>query len=140
MLNLTGQVFGRLTVLDRAPRTSARPGARWKCRCACGKTKVVPTERLRNGDTGSCGCLKKDAPRLYVDIAERRKREQGIGRIGGPAGRIYPLGTKKFSLKLSPELIARVREFGPLTRVVETALRLYVAQREGEAMIAKAKS
>lgn len=30
----------------------------WECRCDCGCTAFVPTSRLLNGDTKSCGCLK----------------------------------------------------------------------------------
>lgn len=31
----------------------------WECNCDCGsKGVIVPTKRLRNGDTSSCGCLR----------------------------------------------------------------------------------
>jgi hypothetical protein len=30
----------------------------WKCKCACGNTKIVAGYHLKNGDTKSCGCLK----------------------------------------------------------------------------------
>lgn len=61
--DLTGQVFGRLTVLEPAMTASGRPG--WRCRCECGKEAVVTAGHLRSGWTRSCGCLrgskKKDA-------------------------------------------------------------------------------
>jgi len=52
-LDLTGQVFGRLTVLER------RPASTWRCRCECGKETLVQTGSLRNGRTRSCGCGRR---------------------------------------------------------------------------------
>jgi hypothetical protein len=57
IVDLTGQTFGLLTVLERAPRTS--PGTRqacWRCRCECGQETVVNGSSLRRGRTRSCGC------------------------------------------------------------------------------------
>lgn len=56
MIDLTGQTYGRLTV-ERAVK---RPGDRcihWECRCSCGRSSVVGSGNLRNGQTKSCGCL-----------------------------------------------------------------------------------
>jgi hypothetical protein len=49
--DLTGQVFGRLTALQRLP------GGKWLCRCECGSEKVVFGANLET--TKSCGCLKE---------------------------------------------------------------------------------
>lgn len=55
--DLTGKVFGRLTVLSLA--ASRRPGfLRWLCQCYCGNQKEVLAQDLRNGHTTSCGCRK----------------------------------------------------------------------------------
>lgn len=55
-IDLSGRVFGRLTVLaEHAVRS--RRGSAWECRCQCGNAKVVPGVQLRNGSTKSCGCL-----------------------------------------------------------------------------------
>jgi hypothetical protein len=56
-LNLTGHVFGLLTVIRAA---SARCGGRsaWECLCACGQTKFVLTQSLRGGKSTSCGCAQ----------------------------------------------------------------------------------
>lgn len=59
LVDLTGQRFGRLTVLSRAPNDGRR--TRWNCRCDCGTEKSVGTEALRCGDTSSCGCLQIEA-------------------------------------------------------------------------------
>ncbi len=57
-LDLTGQRFGKLTVLAPAERIGHYTA--WLCRCECGREAVVATRRLRNGGTRSCGCLKPD--------------------------------------------------------------------------------
>ena len=53
-LELTGQRFGKLTVL--APAENIRKRTAWLCRCDCGQETVVTTARLRNGLRTSCGC------------------------------------------------------------------------------------
>ena len=56
-LDLTGQRYGKLTVLEPAENTGGRTA--WKCQCDCGQLVVVQTHRLRSGHTGSCGCWGK---------------------------------------------------------------------------------
>lgn len=59
MLNLKGQKFGRLTVLDDEPR-SIKGYRWWHCRCDCGTEKWVNGSRLKSGQTKSCGCISKE--------------------------------------------------------------------------------
>jgi hypothetical protein len=56
--DLTGQRFGRWSVLAECPKT--RPGqSKWHCRCDCGKEKpAVCYTSLTTGRSRSCGCLK----------------------------------------------------------------------------------
>lgn len=56
-LNLTGQRFGKLTVL--APAENVKRRTAWWCRCDCGQETVVTTVRLRDGHRTSCGCDKE---------------------------------------------------------------------------------
>ena len=56
-LDLTGQTFGRLTVIERKGSDKQR-NALWECLCTCGNTTVVAAIELRRGHTKSCGCLK----------------------------------------------------------------------------------
>ena len=56
MIDLTGQRFGLLTVIERAE--NAKNGViRWRCKCDCGKETITSTSHLRSGHTKSCGCL-----------------------------------------------------------------------------------
>lgn len=66
-LDLTGQAFGRLTVLAPAPNIGSRTA--WLCRCSCGREVVIKTNRLRAGRTISCGCVRGDGPPkpTYID-------------------------------------------------------------------------
>lgn len=63
MNNLTGQRFGRLTVLGPWPPV---PGGRtrWRCICDCGQETIVGSaHHLTSGNTKSCGCLHRDSAR-----------------------------------------------------------------------------
>jgi len=71
--DITGMTFGQLTVLFKA--LSVGNGAEWTCRCSCGKTVKVNGCRLRNGQTRSCGCLRKDA--LLLTNIKRRMATDG---------------------------------------------------------------
>ena len=54
-LDLTGQRYGKLTVLSPAENIGSRTA--WRCHCDCGREVVVRTNRLRSGHTSSCGCM-----------------------------------------------------------------------------------
>jgi hypothetical protein len=56
LIDLTGQKFGRLTVL-RQGETRKNGGSDWVCLCDCGETTVAVGSRIRLGKTKSCGCL-----------------------------------------------------------------------------------
>ena len=62
MIDLTGRVFNKLTVVEFIGN---RKGINyWKCLCSCGNTIDVRASSLKEGGTGSCGCLKdKGAPK-----------------------------------------------------------------------------
>jgi len=56
--DMTGRVFGRLTVMARAGHKGKQPA--WLCQCSCGNTKVVAGEHLRRNRIGSCGCKRRE--------------------------------------------------------------------------------
>lgn len=57
--DLTGQKFGRLTVIKRADNNK-NGSTRWLCKCDCGNEKIVEGGHLRSNKIKSCGCLLTD--------------------------------------------------------------------------------
>lgn len=58
MIDLTGQIFGRLTIIEYAGKKNKI--IRWKCKCICGNIKIISGKNLKSGQTKSCGCLHKE--------------------------------------------------------------------------------
>lgn len=70
-LELTGQKFGRLTVLEQRPSRAGQ--TMWLCQCECGKTTTAFGKLLKRLHVKSCGCLK----------AEGRPPKHGHSRRSG---------------------------------------------------------
>lgn len=83
--NLIGVRFGRLIVSEIH---STGNKVVWKCKCDCGNEVNVPTSRLKNGNTKSCGCLGRSMRQYHK--GERSWAWKG-GRHQDPKGyvRIY---------------------------------------------------
>lgn len=64
-IDLTGQVFGRLTVIRFVGKGRSRK-VLWLCKCKCGKETVVNANNLKR-NTKSCGCLKRE---ISVDVGK----------------------------------------------------------------------
>lgn len=58
LVDLTGEKFGRLTVVKRAGTRNGHP--LWQCKCDCGNETFVVSGSLRNKLTKSCGCFDKE--------------------------------------------------------------------------------
>ena len=58
-IDLTGQRFGRLTVITRAGSTK-HGQTMWICKCDCGRTATVRGDHLTRDATKSCGCYQKE--------------------------------------------------------------------------------
>lgn len=58
--DLTGRRFGRWTAIETAKGAEARSYVRWFCVCDCGNTKYVARGSLLNGESQSCGCLRRE--------------------------------------------------------------------------------
>lgn len=65
--DITGQVFGDLTVLFRVDVDSYRNCALWLCKCICGNEIVVRATALRSEHTKSCGCSRRSAGELTIE-------------------------------------------------------------------------
>ena len=52
----TGNVYGKLTVIEQVERRYKNGSVRWRCRCECGKETEVAGSELRRDRSKSCGC------------------------------------------------------------------------------------
>lgn len=76
MMDLTGMIFGRLSVIARQESSKI---SSWICRCECGKTHVAQSQYLRGGQTTSCGCFASEkTSAMHLNPEFRRKRLDGI--------------------------------------------------------------
>jgi hypothetical protein len=71
-IDLTGQRFGKLTVIERAMdklSVSGKPYTMWNCDCDCGNKHIASSKSLRDGTTISCGCKKIEQCRgRFIDM------------------------------------------------------------------------
>lgn len=71
LIDLTGKIFGKLTVIGMADRDRFKGLPRWVCKCQCGNTVIVTGWNLRKGITESCGCLSKRVIKLKDCVRAR---------------------------------------------------------------------
>ena len=72
LIDMSGQRYGRLVAMEQAG--NAKSGAAlWRCKCDCGREKVVTGVDLRNGHVASCGCLHSEG------LSERNRTHGGSG-------------------------------------------------------------
>lgn len=68
---VVGERYGRLTTLrEMAKRNHGH--VMWECICDCGNTTYVQRDRLLNGHTRSCGCMKIKRDKPNIDITGQR--------------------------------------------------------------------
>jgi hypothetical protein len=91
LVDETGNVYGRLTVLERAQNTRAG-GAQWLCKCECGNKVAVQGTHLRSGNTVSCGCWKSE-------YSARINPFEVIEMVGHRQGRLVVVKRAKKSVK-----------------------------------------
>jgi hypothetical protein len=79
-VDLTGRVFGRLTVVSRAPNIQGkkRKKTAWNCLCECGSVCVVDSGSLSKREgTKSCGCIRRERIR---NTLIKRNTTHGLSR------------------------------------------------------------
>lgn len=71
VIDLQGQRFGRLLVIERAPIYGGF--AMWRCVCDCGTERVLPSRSLLSTriNTRSCGCLRRENSRRMCQQFDR---------------------------------------------------------------------
>jgi hypothetical protein len=60
LINLIGNKYGRLTVVEISKKVSANGRSYWVCKCDCGNTTIVRGSHLKNGSVQSCGCYSDE--------------------------------------------------------------------------------
>lgn len=90
-LDLTGQRFGKLVVIESAESCNGK--TRWRCKCDCGNEKIAYTASLRCGQTKSCGCMKQDGLKKY-NLAQSEANKIPIGTRFGKLVVIEDIGFK----------------------------------------------
>lgn len=64
-LNLTGQRFERLVVVQKCSERGKGGEVYWLCKCDCGAEVRSQASPLKMGRTKSCGCLSRDRTRKH---------------------------------------------------------------------------
>ena len=132
-VDLTGNRYGRLTVLKPTEKRDYKGSVYWKCRCDCGKEIEATQGVLVSGKKKSCGCLKAEnqkniSKQLHlvdgtcVEMLEKRKNRKdntsgfrGVSRqkdncyrvdIGFKGRRFYIGAFKNFDEAVSARLHA----------------------------------
>lgn len=89
-IDLTGQTFGRLTVIKRA-EPAVQPAGQKKlqylCKCSCGNTVTVRVDNLKKGHTKSCGCLKRERG-IQLGLANSNRKTNRY-EFDGEVGKCY---------------------------------------------------
>ena len=80
VIDLTGQKFGRLTVIKLAYIKNSY--SFWHCICECGVNKIIMGRNIRSGITKSCGCYVRDINAKRMAIIGKKNKTHGDGGIG----------------------------------------------------------
>lgn len=83
--DLTGKVFGRLTVVafdGTRPTKRGKKKAFWKCSCSCGNPELIVIKGLclTRGDIRSCGCLLQESRQRNIAKGNSRKAKSEVGQ------------------------------------------------------------
>ena len=94
--DISGEKFGRLTVLHSKWDPNIRKTV-WVCECECGNLTTVRSVSLKNGNTKSCGCLKREASRRTMHSVRDRglAYDQRHGSYFDATGNRRPEKTRK---------------------------------------------
>ena len=89
--DLTGQKFGKLTVLQRSDIQDGNSHTKkWLCQCDCGNTCYTSPKNLKAGLTKSCGCITKNRMKI-LGIEQSKKNIKNLtGQKFGLLTAVYP--------------------------------------------------
>lgn len=92
--DISGQVFGQLTVMSVTEKRDRAGSVMWLCRCSCGEEVEVSQGSLASGNKRSCGCLQiKNRQNIYstlhreegtcIEALQKRKRKDNRSGVIG---------------------------------------------------------
>lgn len=93
---MTGQRFGRLSVIEFAGISHGK--ATWRCICDCGNEKIADGCHLRRGRTTSCGCYARETASTRL----KERPTYGHLRHGGTHTRLYRIWSNMKTRCLNP--------------------------------------
>ena len=85
-IDLCGQRFGRLVVVDCAAKINGRSA--FICQCDCGNMITTTSNSLQQGKTASCGCIRKELSAAQAEKAGTARGKQLI-KHGLSGTRLY---------------------------------------------------
>ncbi len=94
LLDLTGEKYNRLTVIDRAPHSGKF--TQWRCRCDCGNIVNVITMHIRSGHTKSCGCIPRQNSDRVINGNGKLVRPDGYWSWKAMQSRCYCQGDSNY--------------------------------------------
>lgn len=123
--DLTGQKFGKLTVIKRA-ENDKYGRSMWLCECDCGGKNVVLGYYLKAGRIKSCGCIKNreiNGKTLFKKIKTMTVDEMAVwitlniyktlndfAKMTDTSSKQYELDTEKYIKMIKQHLLQEVEE------------------------------
>ena len=77
-IDITGERYGRLTVIKKAHID--KPKSWWVCKCDCGNEKIVSADSLRRGAIVSCGCYHRERT-AQINTKHGCAARSGVSRL-----------------------------------------------------------
>lgn len=54
---MIGDTYGELLILEEIEERDKNNHVLYRCKCSCGKEKIILGRSLRSGRSSSCGCM-----------------------------------------------------------------------------------
>jgi hypothetical protein len=83
-IDLTGRIFGKLTVTGFSGRNGKNRVLHWHVRCSCGNERVVGGNNLTSGNSTTCGCrhgVHTSDPILHDELRQLLSYEPVTGKF-----------------------------------------------------------
>ena len=103
IIDIVGNKFGRLLVLQKTNKKVSNGSYVYKCKCDCGNDFEVSSSKLRSGHTKSCGCYRKEY------LSEKQRKYNRI-EVEGDVAKIYFFNSNRYAI-IDAEDVDKVKEY-----------------------------